>query len=463
MTDHNNNKDPLEQFFEKKAGEYNIPFREEDWLRLAGRLDLRDARIAYRRRVMWIAAASLLLVSLLGYFTFENYSRINQLARLIDETPVETVTPIPAEEDPADHGLPQPSSGDQQTGRFVQQDPGRLAQQDTGSLAQNDPGRIVQQDPGSRLAQNDPGKLAQQDTGSIAQHIPGEAGEVPETLDTVADEAIAADASLLHGQTVVHGMWVPAEDTAAWFGDAAVRAGDVPVMKDPGKEIVRIDPAIIWPTEADIHSREVSVTGHQGSLLSRVSASLQMSPDLSTVGSVSNFSSPGYKLGITVQYQISRNLAVSTGVVRSEVRYSARGQDYDPPVYWPANRGPEQMRAVCLLLDIPLTLRYDVLQFSGSRLFATVGLSSYIMLNEEYDFSYDGYTTGQLDSWSGRTGTRHWFSNAGFSVGYELDVHPNWSFLAEPFIAVPLREVGWGNVRLYSVGSYLSVRYRFHR
>jgi hypothetical protein len=451
MTDHNNNNEPLEQFFEKKAGEYNIPFREDDWLRLAGRLDLRDARIAYRRRVMWIAAASLLVVSLLGYFTYENYSRINQLARLIDETQVETATPLPAENDPVDHGLPQPSSGDQQTGRLAQQDPARLAQQDPGSLVQNDPGRLVQQDPG-RLAQNDPGRLA--------QHIPGEAGEVPETLDTVADEAIAADATLLHGQTDVHGMRVPAEDTAAWFGDAAVRAGGVPAMKEKGMEVVRLDPVIIRPSEADLHSRDVAVTWHEGSLLSRISATLQMSPDMSTVGSVSNFSSPGYKLGVTVQYQIRRNLVVSTGVVRSEVRYSARGQDYDPPVYWPANRGPEQMRAVCLILDIPLTLRYDVLQFSGSRLFATAGLSSYIMLNEEYDFSYDGYTTGQLDSWSGRTGTRHWFSNAAFSVGYELDVHPNWSFLAEPFIAVPLREVGWGNVRLYSVGSYLSVRYR---
>jgi len=422
MTDHNNNKDPLEQFFEKKAGEYNIPFREEDWLRLAGRLDLRDARIAYRRRVMWIAAASLLLVSLLGYFTFENYSRINQLARLIDETPVEETTPFPAENDTVRQAHPQPSTGD-----------------------------------------NDPGRLDQHETGRLVQLIPGEADEVSEVRASVEDEAIAADASMPHGQPVVHGMRIPAGDTAVMFGDAAVRAGDVPVMKDPGKEFVRIDQAIIRPAEADIHNRDVAVTGHQGSLRSRVSATLQMSPDLSTVGSVSNFSSPGYKLGITVQYQISRNLAVSTGVIRSEVRYSARGQDYDPPVYWPASRGPEQMTGVCLLIDIPVTLRFDMLQLSSSRLYATAGFSSYIMLNEEYSFEYAGYTSGQLDSWSGRTGTRHWLSNAGFSVGYEIDVHQNWSIQAEPFIAVPLKEVGWGNVRLYSVGSFLSVRYRFHR
>jgi hypothetical protein len=30
------------------------------------------------------------------------------------------------------------------------------------------------------------------------------------------------------------------------------------------------------------------------------------------------------------------------------------------------------------------------------------------------------------------------------------------SLSAEPFIRVPIREVGWGNVKLYSVGSFVS-------
>lgn len=431
----------MEQFFKEKAGEYSISYREEDWNRMAGMLALRDARIAYRRRVIWIAAASLLAVSLLGYFTFENYNRINQLARMINDIPVEETTPITGDNDGSYQGIEQPSTDDQ-------------------------------------------------DADRMAQIVPGAAGDIPDEQDSVVDEGIAADGIIPDGLPDIHDMLVSDGNASVWEGDrdgdavmwagnkkedaangemntivwlaeAAGWVNDLPPVKDSGIVTDRMVLPIINTLAADTRSRDGAVTLHPGALRSRISATLQLSPDMSTAGSVSNFSSPGYKTGITVQYRISRKWSVSTGVIRSEVRYSARARDYDPPVYWPSGGGPEHMSAVCLLIDIPVSLRYDVLQFGGSRFFATAGLSSYIMLNEEYTFLYDGYAYGQLESWSGRTGTRHWLSNAGFSVGYELIVHPNWSLLAEPFIAVPLREVGWGNVRLYSAGSYLSVRYRF--
>lgn len=419
MSDQRSHKDPLEQFFEKKAAEFDIPFREDDWNKMAGMLDLRDARTAYRRRVMWVAAASLLAVSLLGYFTFENYSRVNQLARLIQDDQVEETTPVPSVKDTVGQGSLHHSTGDQ-------------------------------------------------DSGPIAQNIQVPAPEPPDGQAHVADIGIdgnSVDAITQNTLPDVHEMLTP--DGAAealksdMAGDVAIAFNHVTKVKNPGMKAVRLDPSIL-STSADAVQEQAGLgREYEKTMLSRLSATLQFSPDMSTAGSVSNFSSPGYKTGITVQYRISRKWSVSTGLIRSEVRYSALGPDYDPPVYWPSGGGPEQISAVCLLVDIPVILRYDVLLFSGSRFYATAGLSSYIMLNEEYNFRYDGYASGQLESWSGRTGTRHWLSNAGFSIGYELDVHPNWSLLAEPFIALPLREVGWGNVRLYSVGSYLSVRYRF--
>jgi hypothetical protein len=418
MSDQRNHKDPLEQFFEKKAAEFDIPFREDDWNRMAGMLDLRDARSAYRRRVLWIAAASLLAVSVLGYFTFENYSRINQLARLLEDDKVEVATPVPPGNDTAGQGSLNPSTGDPDAGRITQR-------------------------------MNDPAP----DLTDEQVHVADE-----------GDDGIAADAITPNTLPDVHEMLTSDGVETALDGnkvDAAIALNHVPMIKKPGMDTVRLDPAIFSTSAVAVQQQAGLGRGHKETMLSRFSATLQLSPDMSTAGSVTNFSSPGYKTGITVQYRISPRWSVSTGLIRSEVRYSARGRDYDPPVYWPSGGGPEHISAVCLLVDIPVTLRYDVLQFSGSRFYATAGLSSYIMLNEEYNFRYDGYVYGQPESWNGRTGTRHWLSNAGFSVGYELDIHPNWSLQAEPFIALPLREVGWGNVRLYSVGSYLSVRYRF--
>ncbi|MEX2601523.1 MAG: hypothetical protein WD355_07750, partial [Balneolaceae bacterium] len=111
------------------------------------------------------------------------------------------------------------------------------------------------------------------------------------------------------------------------------------------------------------------------------------------------------------------------------------------------------------LLDIPLTAKVDLIQSRQSRFYATAGLSTYIMLNEEYRFRYEDGMTGP-DSWQDRTGTGHWMSNAGFSIGYEYDLMPDWSIRVEPFIKVPLSEVGWGQVKLYSMGSFVSLNYR---
>jgi hypothetical protein len=44
-------------------------------------------------------------------------------------------------------------------------------------------------------------------------------------------------------------------------------------------------------------------------------------------------------------------------------------------------------------------------------------------------------------------------------VGYEFDLDRNISLRAEPFLRIPLREVGHANVNLYSVGSLVSINY----
>ncbi|MEX2603442.1 MAG: hypothetical protein WD361_04530, partial [Gracilimonas sp.] len=79
---------------------------------------------------------------------------------------------------------------------------------------------------------------------------------------------------------------------------------------------------------------------------------------------------------------------------------------------------------------------------------------------EDYRFEYDYSKPGQTESLSENSGKAHLLSNAGFSVGYELDIHQSWNLRVEPFIKIPLQEVGWGNVKLYSVGSFISINYK---
>ncbi|MEX2603441.1 MAG: hypothetical protein WD361_04525, partial [Gracilimonas sp.] len=93
MSEHDNHNDPLEQFFQKKAEEYDISFREKDWLDLEKKLDHQQAVRSYQRRLRWVAAASILIVSVLGYFTYQNYQQIDLLNKQLDENIASGILP----------------------------------------------------------------------------------------------------------------------------------------------------------------------------------------------------------------------------------------------------------------------------------------------------------------------------------------------------------------------------------
>jgi len=113
MADSNKDQDPIEDFFERNAWDYDIPFREADWLRLEKKLDIQDRQRAARRRRRWIAAAAVILLGLMGYFTYQNYSQINEINEMLqaqqegNEQAVQPLQELPAE-------IPRDESGSEQ-------------------------------------------------------------------------------------------------------------------------------------------------------------------------------------------------------------------------------------------------------------------------------------------------------------------------------------------------------------
>jgi hypothetical protein len=402
MTEDNNNPDPIEQFFRKKSEEYDIPFREEDWGKIQSKLDLSDAKYHYARKVRWITAASILIIALLGYYTIDNHNRLNLITEQLENESLNELNP------PADS--PEIMIPDEQT------DSNLADQQTTDETTEAEilsPVFLTESDPGQSATENKATEQIEQTRQFAMQPI--------EKRD-------------LH-VTPVTGFNPP--ENGYLLADVSV----LPVQSDMGY----------------IESESTN----SGDVLSRFSAALISSPDLSTVNAPSNFHEPGYRLGLLIEYAINDRFSVSTGLVQSLVRYSARNYDANPSIYWPGGVAPNELTAECLLFDIPITIKYNVFNFEQSRFYATAGLSSYFMQNEEYQFYYQQNQPGQIQSWSDRTGNRHWFSNAGFSIGYELDIHQKWSLRAEPYIKIPISEIGWGNVNLYSMGSFFSVNYRF--
>ncbi|MCE7067316.1 hypothetical protein [Dyadobacter sp. CY326] len=184
---------------------------------------------------------------------------------------------------------------------------------------------------------------------------------------------------------------------------------------------------------------------------------LGYSPDLSTVG-FKNFTRPGAAFSLLVEYGLSPRIYLQTGVVRSVKEYSANANEYKLYDYVTKINTPYAVDGQCTMLEIPLGLRFNVMQREQSKLFVGAGVSSYYAQKEQYKYHYAKYVHYQKEGWKGKTG---WFllSHINASVGYERSITQKLSLVAEPYIRIPVKGVGYGKVNLTTVGMWISLRY----
>lgn len=186
---------------------------------------------------------------------------------------------------------------------------------------------------------------------------------------------------------------------------------------------------------------------------------LYFSPDLTTIAT-NRIEKIGTNYAVQLEYRFSSRWSVQTGVIRSKKVYDAYGDQYEIPLKWNVGVMPQRVDAVCDMLDIPLNIRYDITQHPEKRVFVTTGLTSYVMLKEAYYYTYDTKIAGTHDSWIGTSGP-FLISNLNFSIGYEARITNRLTWQAEPFARVPISSIGWSKVNLFTLGSFVSIKYRF--
>ena len=184
---------------------------------------------------------------------------------------------------------------------------------------------------------------------------------------------------------------------------------------------------------------------------------LGYSPDLSTVG-FKNYTKPGAAFSLLIEYGLSSRLYLQAGVVRSVKDYTANAGEYKLPKYVTDINTPYDVDGSCTMFEIPVGLRYNVVRNEQSKWFVGTGVSSYYAQKERYDYNYEHYIHGQKPYWQGKTG---WFllSHINASVGYERSITQKLSLVAEPYIRIPVKGVGYGKVNLTTVGMWISLRY----
>ncbi|MCF2446057.1 PorT family protein [Dyadobacter sp. CY345] len=216
-------------------------------------------------------------------------------------------------------------------------------------------------------------------------------------------------------------------------------------------EIEKVEtPKITEPTKAVEEERE---------LTPKFAVRFGFSPDLSSVG-LKNFTKPGTAVSLLIEYSFLPKLYFQTGLMRSSKGYNAKPGEYEWPSYWNDQKArPTSVDAICKVIEVPLNLRYDISQSDRSRWFVGAGTSSYYMQDEKYEYNYAPHTyNAKYYEQNAATGW-YWLSHLNASAGYEYRFSNKLSLLAEPYVRVPIKKVGYGKVNLFTTGIWFSIRY----
>lgn len=182
-------------------------------------------------------------------------------------------------------------------------------------------------------------------------------------------------------------------------------------------------------------------------------------PDFSKVKQKS-YGTSGMGVGILAGLPVGKKWAFESGFYWDKKLYSSAGSyfrmDKVGPTM-PAGMVVDKIDGRSSLLEIPIKLRYNAIHEKKSLFFITAGASAYIMLNEKnsYSVTYNGASQKMEGQYSAMSYDAP--AAAGFSLGYEHPVSNYFNIRIEPYLKIPLRGIGVGQLPISSAGVQIGI------
>jgi hypothetical protein len=188
-------------------------------------------------------------------------------------------------------------------------------------------------------------------------------------------------------------------------------------------------------------------------------------PDYTNAGGISNnqFSN---NIGITLGYYLTDKISVNTGIFYANKFFWSPGygpgrpqQSITYPNVTAAAPTIEYVNGSWNMYELPLTFRYDFAHSEKTKFFVNAGLSSYFIINQTYIYFFHSGFRPSAWKRTDNSQENNWFSVGNLSLGMETDIGKGFSFQAEPFLKIPLKQMGLENVKVNTFGFLLSFRY----
>ncbi len=211
-------------------------------------------------------------------------------------------------------------------------------------------------------------------------------------------------------------------------------------------------------TPAKVDNGLKPVIKKQSSFLRKLSFNLSAGADVSAVA-INNIGKANIVYGAGLGYSFLQKWKLRTGLSVVKKIYASDAKDYHPPAkFWTSYPNLEEVSADCKVLEVPLVVDYTFKTAKAHSYFASAGFSSYFMKKETYHyFSEASAPNYQVKTMSISNANKHYFSSFRLAAGYERKFSGKISFIAEPYLNLPLSGVGYGKVMLKSAGVLFTV------
>ena len=191
----------------------------------------------------------------------------------------------------------------------------------------------------------------------------------------------------------------------------------------------------------------------------RLALSLIASPDVNSVKGVSP-NRIGTNAGLLLTMGVTRKWSISTGMIYADKPYVTDFANY--ATAYKFNKNPQSVTASCTVLDIPLNIGYQVYSKGANKFSVGTGLSSYIMLRENYTFNYVGTDAGGPATYDIRNSNQHILGILNLNATYQRAISSKFGLGVQPYYKLPLTGIGYGKVGLKSAGVAVGVTWNIN-
>jgi hypothetical protein len=151
---------------------------------------------------------------------------------------------------------------------------------------------------------------------------------------------------------------------------------------------------------------------------------------------------------------------LSTGAMYSIKPYAESYEQYHTGYVF--STPPSSIGVNCKMIDIPLNVNYQVYKHQANRITLGTGLSSYIILREDYSFNYSNpYAYGPA-GYSVINKNRNILSVVNLDATFDHQINSKFGITFEPYVKLPFSNVGASQAKLQSAGIAVSLNYNLN-